>query len=145
MNSGSANYKPATLQNTFDDEKALTSFKANPRYSLRTRRVIPSDVTLPDIIIPPYVSPCSDESSCKTWMCSNFFDGFVPEASKLANPQTDSRDPVTTFTNSTQQVVNFTFESVGFDAYDLGSKSSLNVTALIDNVNRWSSDSPDSL
>ena len=123
----------------------MASFLNNPRYSPRTRRVIPPDVALPQIDIPSYVSPCADSTTCKTWMCSNFFDGIVPEASKLSNPQINSRTPVTSFSNSTQQVVTFSFETIGFDAYGNGAISGLNSTAMIDNVNIWSSDSPDPL
>ena len=124
----------------------MASFKNNAKYSPRTRRVIPVDVALPDISIPPYTSPCSDSVSCETWMCNNFFDGIVPEASKLANPQDASRFPVTYFSNGTQQVVSFRFDNTtGFDAYNFGSQSGLNSTALIDNTNIWSSDTPDPL
>lgn len=78
-------------------------------------------------------------------MCSNFFDGIIPEASKIANPQVNSRSPVTSFDNSTQQSVSVAFKDGGFDAYKQGEKSGLNSTALIDDVNIWSSDGVDSL
>ena len=124
---------------------AIQSFKNNPRFSPRTRRIVPSDVTLPDIQIPAYYSPCSDAASCKHWMCTSFFNGIVPDASKLANPQVNSRATFTSFTNSTSQSVNVNFANGGFDAYGNGGISSLNATAMIDDVNMWSSDDPDPL
>lgn len=120
-------------------------FKANPRYSPRTRRIVPGDITIPTVLLPSYQSPCSDDASCKSWMCSSFFDGIIPEASKIANPQVISRSTTTFFSNTTKQSVGFTFEDTGFDAYSLGAISQFNSTALIDNVNEWSSDSPDPL
>lgn len=143
--SSSGDYKDSSLLLTVSDEDAIQSFKNNPRYSTRTRRIVPSDVALPDIQLPSYTSPCSDENSCKTWMCSNFFDGILPEASKLANPQVNSRTPMSSFSNTTNQTVTFTYEDAGFDAYAFGAVSKFNSTALIDGVNIWSSDAADPL
>ena len=78
-------------------------------------------------------------------MCTSFFNGIVPDASKLANPQVNSRATFTSFTNSTSQSVNVNFANGGFDAYGNGGISSLNATAMIDDVNMWSSDDPDPL
>lgn len=59
-------------------------------------------------------------NECEKWVCQNFFDGIVPEASKLANPQTKSRSEETSFNNATSQVTKITFIQGGFDAFSQG-------------------------
>lgn len=40
------------------NQTRVAAFKANPRYSPRTRRFLPDDLALPEVQIPEYTSPC---------------------------------------------------------------------------------------
>jgi hypothetical protein len=112
-----------------------------------------------------YLNNCFSEAGtcneCEKWVCLNFFDGIVPEASKLANPQTKSRLDETNFNNGTSQKTKMLFAQGGFDArlkglnnrvlfkkftkYSPGQYTNLIKEATIDGVTNNSSDEPDPL
>jgi len=98
----------------------IEEFKKNYKYSPVFQKYLPVDLEFPEINIPMYSDPCIDNASCSEWLCSKLFEGIVPDASKLANPQDASRNTTSNFSYSIPSSFTLQFSNSGLDSSSEG-------------------------
>ena len=93
---GSIIYKEPKTWKPISTIDRITQLKSNSKWSPKVERYLPTDFNLPPLSYPLYVPPASDSTTWKTWIATYLFEGIVPDASKIVNPQVNSREILNT-------------------------------------------------